>query len=131
VQSDASAPRLLLHITTSAAWAATGTGSYAAPSLRSEGFIHCSTATQVLGTAHALFRGQGDLVLLCIDAQGLRAEVVYEDCYEAGQLFPHVYGPIDCEAVIAVVPFVADNQGRFSLPPELQAIANRLGEFLD
>jgi len=118
--------RLLLHITPRDAWEAQGTTGYRATSLSSEGFIHCSTPEQVLGPAHALFRGQANLVLLCIDGHRLSSDVVYEDCYEAGQLFPHIYGPINRDAVIAVVPFPQGPDGQFSLPGDVHALAGRL-----
>ena len=59
---------MIYHITKRAAWEQSLTkGHYSASSLDSEGFIHCSTRDQVLGVAQDLFRGQSDLVLLCIN----------------------------------------------------------------
>jgi uncharacterized protein (DUF952 family) len=59
---------IIWHITSRADWdAACATGSYRPASLEREGFIHCSTAAQVVGSADRYFRGRGDLVLLCID----------------------------------------------------------------
>ena len=116
---------LILHITSAQAWAEV-IDAYAAPSLKTEGFIHCSSPEQVTGPANALFFGQKDLVLLCIDTRKLRAEVVHEDCYEAGQTFPHIYGSIHREAVIAVVPFPPDEDGGFSLPPAIEGIRSQL-----
>ena len=120
-------PRLILHIVPGDGWDAGGSVNYAAPSLSSEGFIHCSTPEQVLGPAHALFRGQGGLVLLCIDAHRLQAAVVYEDCYAAGETFPHIYGPIERDAVVAVVPFPPDANGAFTLPNEVDEVRASLG----
>ncbi len=109
---------MILHITTQAAWeTAVATGQYTADSLASEGFIHCSTPTQVVGTANALFRGQPGLVLLCINPAQMQAPVVYEDCYETGQAFPHIYGALNLAAVTAVLEFPPNPDGTFSLPP--------------
>ncbi len=109
---------MILHITTRAAWeTAVANGQYAAESLDSEGFIHCSTPAQVLGPANALYHGQRGLVLLCINSERVQAPIVYEDCYETGQLFPHVYGPLNLEAVTAVLEFPPNLDGSFSLPP--------------
>ena len=117
----------LLHITSRAAWqAARRAGSYRADSLASEGFIHCSTAAQVLTPANALFQGQPDLLLLVIDPARLSARIVWEDCYDAGQEFPHVYGPLELEAVLTTVLFPAGPDGRFSLPPDLPVDLERL-----
>jgi len=60
--------RLILHITTGDEWAsALGKGEYRAPSLDSEGFIHCALPTQVTHVADWFYRDVPDLVLLCID----------------------------------------------------------------
>ena len=91
-------------------------GDYRLDTLDSEGFIHCSTPQQVLGPANALYRGQDDLVLLVIDPARLTAELVYEDCYEAGEAFPHIYGPLNLDAVVRVVPFPPLPDGSFVLP---------------
>ncbi len=108
---------MILHITTRGDWEAARTlGDYRLDTLDSEGFIHCSTPEQVLGPANALYRGQDDLVLLVIDPARLTAELVYEDCYEAGEAFPHVYGPLNLDAVVGVVPFPSLPDGSFVLP---------------
>lgn len=108
---------MILHITTRAEWeAARALGDYRLNTLDSEGFIHCSTPEQVLGPANALYHGQTDLVLLVIDPAHLSAELVYEDCYETGEAFPHVYGPLNLDAVVRVLPFPPLPDGSFVLP---------------
>jgi uncharacterized protein (DUF952 family) len=91
------------------------------PSLESEGFIHCSTVEQFLIPANERFHGRHDLVLLVIAVDRLAASVVYEDCYQSGHLFPHVYGPIDRDAVVAVVDFPCRDDGSFIEPAGLRA----------
>lgn len=115
---------LILHITTFSAWAqARNTGNYRAPSLQDEGFIHCSTPAQVVDVANNLYRGERELILLTIDAGALTAPVRYEDCYESGQQFPHVYGPINTDAVVRVLSFEPQDDGTFSLPSALAGSA--------
>ena len=111
----------ILHIVPRAEWeAAVRTDEpYAPESLAAEGFIHCSTPAQVLGPANAFYRGQGGLVLLRIDPGRLAADLVYEDCYESGQAFPHIYGPLNLEAVVEVVDFPVGPDGTFSLPDDV------------
>ena len=116
---------LILHITSARAWAEV-IDSYTAPSLETENFIHCSLPEQVTGPANALFSGQADLVLLCIDVQKLRAKVIYEDCYKAGEMFPHIYGPINADAIIDAFPFPPDADGQFSLPAGMSAVQRKL-----
>jgi uncharacterized protein (DUF952 family) len=109
---------MILHITTAAEWeAAQALGDYRLDTLDSEGFIHCSTPAQVLGPANELYRGRTGLVLLVIDPSRLSSNLVYEDCYEAGEAFPHIYGPLNLDAVVQVVPFPPRPDGTFELPP--------------
>ncbi len=109
----------ILHITTQTTWeAAQATGQYTADSLAAEGFIHCSTPEQVIGVATSLYRGQTGLVLLYIDEARISAEVRYEDCYDTGLEFPHIYGPLNLDAVTRVVPFPPQANGSFALPPD-------------
>ncbi len=106
---------MILHITTRTNWETAGT-LYTHPSLGDEGFIHCSTPEQILLPANEMFRGQTGLVLLCIDPAQVTAEIIYEDCYQCGQAFPHIYGLLNKEAVINVVDFPPNPDGTFSLP---------------
>ena len=68
----AAVARLILHITTAPEWAAAqAAGEYRAPSLDTEGFIHCSTPAQVVHVGDWFYREVPDLVLLCIDPGAL------------------------------------------------------------
>lgn len=97
---------MILHIASLADWeSAKQVGLYRAPSLAKEGFIHCSTTEQIAGVANTLFRGQTGLVVLAIDEARVTAPVVYEDCYQTGQKFPHIYGALPLEAVVQILPF--------------------------
>lgn len=115
---------LILHITTAPAWeAAQQTGQYTAPSLETQGFIHFSTEVQVLRVADTVFRGQPDLVLLYVEPSQLRAELRYEPPELAGgpdaamsERFPHLYGPLNLDAVVRVADFPPGPDGSFSLP---------------
>ena len=94
---------------------------YRGDTLATEGFIHCSTPAQVLLPANALFRGQTGLVLLCIDPARLDAEIRHESAAPGGERFPHLYGPLNTDAVVEVFPFLAREDGTFLLPPGLSA----------
>ena len=106
---------MLYHITTQAEWDA-AEETYSAPSLTEQGFIHLSaTPDQVNRVLQAIYAGQDDLIVLCIDPAKLTAEVKHEppdltipaEHYE-GELFPHLYGTLDADAVTAVHPLVKD-----------------------
>jgi uncharacterized protein (DUF952 family) len=109
----------ILHIAPRAAWdRARAIGSYHGDTLDAEGFIHCSTLGQVVATADRYFRGRSDLVLLVIDPARVAPEIKYEGA-PGGELFPHVYGPLDSLAVTRVLPLPPGPDGAFSLPSEL------------
>src|SRR3954452_20439739 len=103
--------RLIFHITTAGEWdAAQAAGKYRAPSLEGEGFIHCSLPTQVTHVADWFYREVPDLVLLAIDPSRLGdSPLRWEPSADqfAGD-FPHVYGPIPVDAVIAAEPWSRD-----------------------
>ena len=120
----------ILHITSRQAWVdATRIGYYTAPSLKTDGFIHCSTSSQAVAVANKFYLGQTGLVLLVIDPARLIAELNWEPPVDggpppgvrAGDKFPHIYGAINLEAVVQVLDFEADSNGNFSLPPSLNA----------
>jgi glutathione S-transferase len=75
--------------------------------LEEEGFIHCSRASQVAAVADRFYRGVDDLVLLTIDVRLVKCEVRYESVPGAGESFPHIYGPLDVDAVVSVEPFAS------------------------
>lgn len=111
----------IFHITPAADWeAARAAGSYAADSLASEGFIHFSTRRQVLAVAERFYGGRAGLVLLEADPARLAAELRYEES-EPGERFPHLYGPLNLDAVVSVHPFPPEPDGTFRMPAGLQA----------
>ena len=112
-------PDTILHITSKSEWqAAQRDGAYSAPSLAGEGFIHCSTPEQVVAVAERFYAGASGLVLLVLDPTRIRSEVKYEaGTDKPDELFPHVYGTINLDAVTRVVDFASDSTGHWTLPP--------------
>ncbi len=107
---------IIYHITSRNDWEkAKQAGQYTAPSLAQEGFIHASTGEQVAGTANLLFRGQLGLVLLVIDTAQVLAEVRFDVVHTHGaeQRFPHIYGPLNLDAVQNVIDFRPNPDGKF------------------
>ena len=77
------------------------------PSLAGEGFIHMSaTADQVTWVANRFYREVVDLVVLIVDQDRLTAEVRYDLTPDG--LFPHLYGPLDREAIVSIEPLRRD-----------------------
>lgn len=116
----------ILHITPHAVWEqAQQGGIYRGDTLDAEGFIHFSTPAQVVTVANARFRGHPGLLLLVVDPALLKAELRYEAPFEtssaseATEKFPHLYGPLNLEAVVRALPFDPNDEGWFSLPDDL------------
>lgn len=102
----------ILHISTTAAWkAALEEGEYRAASLDKEGFIHCSKLEQILTVANHYYLGQQGLLLLWIVPARLAADLRWEPVAE--QVFPHIYGAVNLDAVEAVTELAAGADGTF------------------
>lgn len=112
-------PEVIFHILKGAGWEdALRHGRYAPASLEAEGFIHCSTRDQVIETANRWYLGQADLLLLAIDPLRLNSELRYERPANPaderrGQVFPHLYGPLNLDAVAQVIEFPCERDGTF------------------
>ena len=98
---------MIFHIADRDRWLASqAEGTYTASTLgrelADEGFIHLSTAEQVSGVADRFYRGLPNLVLLHIDESRLTARIVFEQVGDAPEPFPHLYGPLNTDAVVHV-----------------------------
>jgi len=93
-------------------------GAYRGDTLDSQGFIHCSTSQQVIRVANALYCAQRGLVLLCIDTIRVQSEIKYENA-GSEELYPHIYGPLNVDAVVQVLNFEPTEDGKFVLPREI------------
>ena len=107
---------VIFHLTTREAWAAAqAAGEYEAPSLAEEGFIHCSAdEAQALRVAERLYPGVGGLQVLNVDVILLKAEVKREPS-RSGEIYPHIYGKINLDAVTRVRDLTLDAGGRHRL----------------
>jgi uncharacterized protein (DUF952 family) len=115
---------MIYHITSVHDWQkAIGLGVYQADSLQAEGFIHCSTQAQVSKVANAFYRGQKQLIVLEIAPEKLHSPLHWESPLhpdggilpdlEESEKFPHIYGTINPEAVIRVIPLELEPDGSF------------------
>src|SRR5512138_483406 len=118
---------MIYHITSRTEWGeARQRGEYRAPSLETEGFIHCSTSEQVLPVAEKYYSGHNDLLLLVIDEARLSSDLKWEPPaggapppgVPEGVPFPHIYGPINLDAVIRAVDLETGPDGRYKSPVE-------------
>lgn len=111
----------IYHLTTQAAWSeGKSAGEYRAESEGQDGFIHCSNASQILRVANKYYPGRPGMVILGIDPSKLIADLRWEPGSDKPEeLFPHIYGPINQEAVVVVFDFSPGQDGMFSLPAGL------------
>ncbi len=103
---------MLYHIAEADRWdEARSAGAYTVSTLGLElaevGFIHLCTAEQLDGVAARFYRGVDGLVLLHIDDDLLDSPVELEAVGDSGERFPHLYGPLPTDAVVAVEAFRA------------------------
>ena len=102
---DASSDEPIFHITTPEAWAASESVGEVAPfSLASEGFVHCSTESQLEGTIERHFGAHDELVLLRLRRDLLHAELRWEQSRH-GDSYPHLYRPITLSEVAEAIPW--------------------------
>ena len=93
----------IYHLTTAPEWhQAKQKGRYESSSLAEEGFIHCSEERQIQGVLERYFSGKKDLVKLLIDTTLLTSPLYYDWSPSIEDTFPHIYGPINLDAVTAV-----------------------------
>jgi glutathione S-transferase len=108
---------MIYHIALLSDWEqAKSVGSYRVSTrgrmLDDEGFIHASYADQVAGVARTFYRGiDAPLVLLTVDTAKVPSQVIAENTGGGIELFPHVYGPIPADAVVATGLLTLDAAG--------------------
>jgi glutathione S-transferase len=88
-------------------------------SLEQVGFIHCSFVEQVQLIADGVYRDRPDVLLLQIDPGRLAAQLRVENLEGGDDAFPHIYGPLNRDAVIAVTPVEVLADGRLDIGPIL------------
>jgi uncharacterized protein (DUF952 family) len=99
---------MIYKLLPTAAWrAARATGVYLGSEVDlADGYVHLSTAEQVVETAARHFAGQTDLTMLTVDGDRLGEALRFEPS-RGGALFPHLYGPLPVDAVVAETPLAS------------------------
>lgn len=119
---------MIYHIISVDDWqAAQAKGTYEPESLVTAGFIHFSEQHQVIAVANFVYPGRDDLLLLVVDPALLQAELRYEppippgeadadlDTADQADLYPHLYGALNLDAVIAT-PILPRTDEGYVLP---------------
>ena len=107
---------IIFHIVAAAEWP-NASDFYCADTLASEGFIHCSTRQQLIAVANRLFTGKSGLLAVAIRQERVVAPVVYENLEGGAETFPHIYGPLNLDAVEQLVALRIRDDGTFELAP--------------
>ncbi len=95
----------ILHVTPGALWEnANAEGEYRCDTLATEGFIHCCLPGQLGGVISRYFHGRTDLVVLRTKPGRLISPLRWESLPGSIETFSHVYGPLNLDAVVEVVP---------------------------
>jgi len=96
-----------------------GNDIYVTETLNTEGYIHCTGEAELLvRVANNFYRTESDqFVILCINSEQLDAKLVWDQV--GFQCFPHLYGPLNLNAVFDVIDFPRQADGQFTLPFDL------------
>lgn len=111
-------PDRIYHLACRADWATAHPDvGYRHPSLEDEGFVHLSTGDQVIASADLYLAGREDLLLLTVATERLVAPLRWEHSASRGVDFPHLFGPLNLDAVVLAQPLPPGEDGRFAFPP--------------
>ena len=118
--------KTIVVIALKSAWnTARSAGQYAQSTIESTlaevGFIHCSFPSQTMEIANRRYANNEELVVLLVDPSEVTAEIKYEGA-KSGRAgtFPHIYGPLNTDAVFSVAELKKDKSGQFVEPEELK-----------
>ncbi len=104
----------IFHITKKETWAkALAKNLYDYCTLKTDGFIHCSTEKQYLEVSHRIFKGQNGLVLLKINVELVDKKIIYENLEGGSTSYPHIYGALNINAVEKAKDLILDQDGKF------------------
>jgi uncharacterized protein (DUF952 family) len=110
----------IYHIAEATGWAEAQEGglyrrSTLGRTVEEEGFIHCSYWNQLDTVANAFYAGHENLLLLVIDPARVASEL-RDEAVDGDERFPHIYGPLNLDAVTEVRPFASPEDGRLAVP---------------
>lgn len=80
-----------------------------------DGFIHFSSARQAAETARKHFADQNDLLLVAVEPEALGDGLKWEPS-RGGELFPHLYGPLQVGLARSVEPLPIGTDGTHVFP---------------
>ena len=91
----------IYHVIERLTWKKAKQGTlYEGDTLKINGYIHCCLSEQIESVLLNWFKGKHDLVILEINPGKLNSPIIYESLDSSLETFPHVYGPINLDAVV-------------------------------
>lgn len=109
--------QFIYHFTPKQRWqAGKETNNYLPKGFDLEGFIHCSSLHQILRSANKHADKSQEHVLLKINPEALTSKLVFENTSGGTEDYPHIYGPLNNEAVVTEYAFPLHSDGSFQLP---------------
>jgi uncharacterized protein (DUF952 family) len=90
-------------------------GSYTPESLANAGFIHASPAAQLTRVANKYYKEVEDVRVLIVDLAKITSPVKWEPA--TGGLYPHIYGPMNMDAVVRQCAIHPGLDGVFDIQP--------------
>lgn len=114
------APPRVFHLATPASWAeARLAGRLVPEAFAEEGFVHCSTLAQLVGTIQRHFSGSDQLAVLELDLGRMGGDLRWEES-RPGERYPHLYRPLEIGDVIASHVWHRAPDGAVELPEGLR-----------
>lgn len=96
--------------------AAVEKGYYWTDSVDASAFIHACPAEQLTRVANKYYADRKDVRLLYVDPSRVKAEIRWEPA--TGGLYPHIYGPLNLDAVVRIRRVHADSDGKIRIDPK-------------
>ena len=111
-------PRYTFHYTPAEHFLTFGPSEgYTPPHFAEEGFIHCTDgAGNMAAVANRFYKDDPrDFLVLYIDKTRVKSPIKYED---PGEIYPHIYGPLNQDAIVDKRPASREPDGTFMVMPE-------------
>lgn len=106
--------KVTYHLVPEPIWIERGDAQeYLPDAFEADGFIHCTNGLDPLIEIANMFYRSDDrpYLVLALDVDRIRSEVRYDD---PDQIYPHIYGPLNTDAVIGTFDVVREPDGGFS-----------------
>lgn len=98
---------------------------YGEYSLNKFGFIHCSDIDTYHLVAPNFKNETKEMILILIDTEKLNAKIVWEDLKNCGVKFPHIYGLLNKDSIVQILPHLWNDKKEWVINDELKPLLNQ------